>query len=330
MKTFASLIRVLLFLAVAFILFEVTVDSGDQWAVQKYPIIWAVLGVLTIFSIAIEIAVSAMRSILYKSLNAEAKERYHEIEAQERENNWFKSTYKKLLGSKPIEKEADIILDHNYDGIKELDNTLPPWWVYLFYISIVFGVVYLARYHVFDGVNTAEEYELEVAQAKLDIAEYKKTAKGLVDASTVELLTEASDLAAGKAIFAENCVACHKADGGGGIGPNLTDPNWILGGGIKNVFTTVSEGGRDGKGMVAWKSELKPLEIAQVSSYLLGFEGTTPASPKAPEGDIWVDENAESTEEAPETEGAEGETSEEGEEATNTGEEETVQEETTE
>ena len=156
MKTFASLIRVLLFLAVAFILFEVTVDSGDQWAVQKYPIIWAVLGVLTIFSIAIEIAVSAMRSILYKSLNAEAKERYHEIEAQERENNWFKTTYKKLLGSKPIEKEADIILDHNYDGIKELDNTLPPWWVYLFYISIVFGVVYLARYHVFDGVNTAD------------------------------------------------------------------------------------------------------------------------------------------------------------------------------
>jgi len=304
MKTFSSLIRVLLFLAVAFILFEVTVDSGDQWAIQKHPIIWAVLGVLLIFAIAIEIAVSAMRAILFKSLNADAKERYLEIEALEKENqfSWFKTTYNKLLGSKPIEKEADIILDHNYDGIKELDNTLPPWWVYLFYISIVFGVVYLARYHVFDGVSTTEEYELEVAQAKLDIAEYKKTAKGLVDASTVELLTEESDLAAGKAIFADNCVACHKADGGGGIGPNLTDPNWILGGGIKNVFTTVSEGGRDGKGMVAWKSELKPLEIAQVSSYLLGFEGTTPASPKAAEGDVWVEEGASSEETNPDTE----------------------------
>lgn len=299
MKTFASLIRVLLFLAVAFILFEVTVDSGDQWAVQKHPIIWAVLGVLLIFAIAIEIAVSAMRSILYKSLNAEAKERYHEIEALEKENqfSWFKKTYKKLLGSKPIEKESDIILDHNYDGIKELDNTLPPWWVYLFYITIIFGVIYWVRYEILDGPSSAQEYEMEVAQAEIDIAEYKKTAKGLVDASTVELLTEESDLAAGKAIFNDNCVACHKADGGGGIGPNLTDPNWILGGGIKNVFTTVSEGGRDGKGMVAWKSELKPLEIAQVSSYLLGFEGTTPANPKAPEGDIWVEEGADVNEE---------------------------------
>lgn len=292
MKSFASIFRVLLFLIIAFILFEVTVDSGDQWTIEKYPIVWAVLGVLLIFSIAIEIAVSAMQSILFKSLKAEAKERYLEIEAEENENqfSWFKGMYQKLLGSKPIEKESDIVLDHNYDGIKELDNTLPPWWVYLFYISIVFAVVYLARYHVFDGVSTTQEYELEVAQAEIDIAEYKKTAKGLVDASTVTLLTEASDIAAGKTIFTDNCVACHKADGGGGIGPNLTDENWILGGGIKNVFTTVSEGGRDGKGMVSWKSELKPLEIAQVSSYLLGFVGTTPASPKAPEGDIWKEE----------------------------------------
>ena len=83
------------------------------------------------------------------------------------------------------------------------------------------------------------------------------------------------------------------ADGGGGIGPNLTDKNWISGGGIKNVFKTVSEGGRSGKGMIAWKALLKPLEMAQVSSYLLTFEGTTAANPKAPEGDIWVDENAE-------------------------------------
>ena len=82
------------------------------------------------------------------------------------------------------------------------------------------------------------------------------------------------------------------ADGGGGIGPNLTDRNWILGGGIKNVFQTISEGGRDGKGMIAWKQSLKPVEIAQVASYVLTFEGTTAANPKAAEGDIWVDPNA--------------------------------------
>ena len=79
-------------------------------------------------------------------------------------------------------------------------------------------------------------------------------------------------------------------DGGGSIGPNMTDEYWILGGGIKNVFRTISEGGRDGKGMVPWKTELKPLEMAQVASYLLTFQGTTPAEPKTPEGEIWVDD----------------------------------------
>ena len=131
-----------------------------------------------------------------------------------------------------------------------------------------------------------------MAAAKIAIEEYKKTAKDLVDANTVELLTDASDLSAGEKIYTANCVACHMADGGGGIGPNLTDENWILGGGIKNVFSTVSEGGRDGKGMIAWKQTLKPAEIAQVASYVLTMQGTTPANPKAPEGDIWVDSDS--------------------------------------
>ena len=147
----------------------------------------------------------------------------------------------------------------------------------------------MVRYHILDGPSMAEEYEMEMVAAAEAIEEYKKTAKNLIDLETVELLTDASDLEAGKAIYTTNCVACHMADGGGGIGPNLTDSNWILGGGIKNVFKTISEGGRDGKGMISWKSTLKPLEMAQVASYVLTFEGTTPANPKAPEGDIWVD-----------------------------------------
>jgi cytochrome c oxidase cbb3-type subunit 3 len=292
MKTFASYFRLILFAIIAFLLFEYTIDSGNEWAFQKYPIIWAVIGVLLLFAIAIELAVETVKSILLKSLDADAKERYQQELVESKENSWFNRTYRKLKGSKPIEKESEIIIDHDYDGIKELDNTLPPWWVYLFYITIIFGVAYLAKYHLFDGDSNAIEYEKEVAQAQLEIEEYKKTAKGLVDASTVELLTEESDLSAGEAIFTDNCVACHKADGGGGIGPNLTDEYWILGGGIKNVFNTVSEGGRDGKGMISWKQDLSPLEIAQVSSYVLGFQGTTPAEPKTAEGEIWVDEAA--------------------------------------
>ncbi|MCB0434543.1 MAG: cytochrome c, partial [Mangrovimonas sp.] len=114
----------------------------------------------------------------------------------------------------------------------------------------------------------------------------------LVDFETVTVLTDAADLANGKKIFEANCVACHKVDGGGGIGPNLTDHYWILGGGIKNVFHTITEGGRDGKGMIAWKQSLKPSEINQVASYVLTFQGTTPAEPKDPEGELWVDESA--------------------------------------
>lgn len=252
---------------------------------------------LLVFAVAIEIISEALRSILFRGLTDEAQERYLASEETRKENSfsWFKKTYSKMLGSKPMEKEEDIVLDHNYDGIKELDNTLPPWWVYMFYATIVFAVIYLVRYEVFGDTNQVQEYEIAVAEAKVDIAEYKKTAKGLVDANTVELLTEAGDLSAGKAIFTANCIACHKADGGGGIGPNLTDSYWILGGGIKNVFTTLTQGGRAGKGMISWKSELSPLQRAQVASYLLGFEGTTPADPKAAEGDIWINLDAPET-----------------------------------
>ncbi len=131
------------------------------------------------------------------------------------------------------------------------------------------------------------ELQNEIAEAKIALEEYKKTAPDLMDVDKVTLLTEASELAKGKAIYQVNCVACHKADGGGQIGPNLTDQHWILGGGIKNVFHTISEGGRAGKGMVAWKTMLKPTEIHQVASYVLSLQGTNPADGKAAEGEVW-------------------------------------------
>lgn len=225
-------------------------------------------------------------------LDEEAKARFLAEKEKTFEFTWLKETYNKLLGQKPIEEEGEIILDHNYDGIKELDNNLPPWWLYAFYASIVFAAVYLVRYHIFEGPTQIDELQTELAQAKIEIEEYKKTAVDLVDENTVVVLTNPDDLKTGQSIFETNCVACHMADGGGGIGPNLTDKHWILGGGIKNVFRTISEGGRSGKGMIPWKAQLKPSQIAKVASYVLTFEGTTPANPKAPEGDIWVDENA--------------------------------------
>jgi cytochrome c oxidase cbb3-type subunit 3 len=289
-----SYIRVPLLFFIVFGIVEYFVDSGNQPAFIEQPIVLLFLLLALLIIIAIEAIIGAMENILYQSLDEEGKACYEAAHSKTPKFFiWIKKVYLKLLGSKPLEEEHEIILDHNYDGIKELDNDLPPWWLYGFYATIIFGAIYLLRYHVFNGENQYDELETEYAIANAAIEEYNKTAKDLVDFNSVELLTDASSLAAGKQIFETTCVACHKADGGGGIGPNLTDKYWIMGGDIKNVFKTISEGGRDGKGMISWKQTYKPSEIAQVASYVLSLQGTTPAEPKAPEGEIWVDEISE-------------------------------------
>ncbi|HPF95772.1 MAG: cbb3-type cytochrome c oxidase N-terminal domain-containing protein [Flavobacteriaceae bacterium] len=288
-----SWVRVPLIFFAIFGLTEYVIDSGEKPAFIENPLVLLFLVLVLLVLVAIEGIVSSLDNILYQSLDEEGKARY--VAAKTKSPKlfvWVKDAYKKLAGGKSIEEEHEIILDHNYDGIRELDNSLPPWWLYGFYASIVFAIVYLLRYHVFDAPGQFKELETEYAIAQKEIEEYKKTAKDLVDFETVTVLTDAADLANGKKIFEANCVACHKVDGGGGIGPNLTDHYWILGGGIKNVFHTITEGGRDGKGMIAWKQSLKPSEINQVASYVLTFQGTTPAEPKDPEGELWVDESA--------------------------------------
>ena len=289
-----SYIRVPLIFFIVFGIVEYFVDSGNQPAFIEQPVVLLFLLFVLLIIIAIEAIIGAMENILYQSLDEEGKARYDAVKVRTPKLFvWIKNVYIKLLGSKPIEEEHEIILDHDYDGIKELDNSLPPWWLYGFYITIIFGVIYLLRYHVFNGTNQFEELNNEYSAANAAIEEYKKTAKDLVDFNSVTQLTDASSLAYGKQVFETICVACHKSDGGGGIGPNLTDNYWILGGGIKNVFQAISEGGRDGKGMIAWKQSYKPSEIQQIASYVLTLQGTTPAEPKEPEGDIWVDETTE-------------------------------------
>lgn len=289
-----SWIRVIVAFFILFGFTEFIIDSGEKPAFIEYPIVSLFLLLVLLILIAIEAIIAALENVMLLKLDEEARARFLEEKQKSIKLDWLKNVYKKLLGSKPLEEEGEIILDHNYDGIKELDNNLPPWWLYGFYISIIFAAVYLLRYHVFNGENQFDELETELADARIAIDTYKKTAKNLVDINTVSKLTEAADLASGKTIFETNCVACHMADGGGGIGPNLTDNHWILGGDIKSIFKTVSEGGRSGKGMIAWKQQLKPIEMAQVASYVLNFQGTTPANPKAPEGDIVLNSNEES------------------------------------
>ncbi len=185
-----------------------------------------------------------------------------------------------------IEDEDSILLEHDYDGIHELDNNLPPWWLWGFYITIFFAVIYMWYYLKEDTRNVGNnEY---VAEMQVAAAEAEARGAG-VDESTVKLLTSEADLAAGAEIFKTNCVACHLADGGGSVGPNFTDEFWIHGGGIKNVFRTIKVGVPE-KGMISWESQLSPTDIQKVASFVLSLEGTTPAIGKAPEGDKWTGE----------------------------------------
>jgi mono/diheme cytochrome c family protein len=191
----------------------------------------------------------------------------HPIEKRE---TIFSRWNKKLTKAVEIEDEETIMLDHDYDGIKELDNDLPPWWKYGFYVTIIFAIIYLPYYHIFYPEKLQYgEYEQEMKEAELEIAAYKEAHPELINADNVTLMTAASDLKKGEEIFKTNCVACHGVDGGGGIGPNLTDEMWIYNGDIKGVFTTVSEGAKNG--MVAWKNALSPDKIQAVSSYVLSL-----------------------------------------------------------
>lgn len=203
-----------------------------------------------------------------------------------------KTIFDKLNDAVDIEKEAEILMDHDYDGIKELDNNLPPWWKYGFYLTIVVAIVYMIHYHgAKTGALQATEYANEMKEAELAIAEHMKNSANNVDESTVKLLTAEADLSTGKDLFISTCAACHGKLGEGGVGPNLTDDYWVHGGSIKDLFKTVKYGWPD-KGMKSWKEDLSPMQIAQVASYIKTLRGTNPPNAKEKQGDLYVEEGA--------------------------------------
>lgn len=289
-KLIPAYIRVLVIFFAVFGAMEYFIDSGDQPAFMKYPMVSLFLFVFMFLLIAIEITIDAVDTITYQLLTEEQKNKLDATASLSfKQSKWYLSLMKRLTKSDSIEDESQLLLDHDYDGIKELDNNLPTWWVYLFYGCIIFAVVYLVRFEIMDGDNQEMELKKEMAQAKVEVAAYMKNAPDLMDEKSVTLLTDPASIADGKVIFTTNCVACHRADAGGQIGPNLTDENWILGGGIKNIFHTLVKGGRDGKGMIAWKGILKPKEMQKVASYVISLRGSNPVDPKAPDGEIWVE-----------------------------------------
>jgi len=196
----------------------------------------------------------------------------------------FIQWWEKFNSFKPIKEEANIDLGHNYDGIRELDNKLPGWWLYGFYACILFAGIYLYRYHVAHSAPLSkEELQISMDKAEIEKQEYLKKAGNSIDENTVKLLTDPADLAEGKKVFTTICAACHRPDGGGLIGPNLTDDYWLHGGSINEIFKTIKYGWPD-KGMQSWKDNYSPKQIAQIASYIKSIHGTNPPNPKAPQG----------------------------------------------
>ena len=181
-------------------------------------------------------------------------------------------------------KDKDTKRHHEFDGIQEYDNDMPKWWVNLFAITIIFGISYFAWYHLpfFPSQSLLDEYNVafKAAAAETNLRRAKSEAEGFNYTAARE---DHAILAHGKETFVTTCAPCHAADGGGGVGPNLTDSFWIHGGKPANIEATITTGSVE-KGMPAWGPILGTEKIREVVTFVLTLKGTKPANPKAPQG----------------------------------------------
>ena len=201
---------------------------------------------------------------------------------------WSKLDQKLFTKAVSVEKEADILLDHDYDGIKELDNSLPPWWKYGFYITIGIAFIYLLNFHVLGiGLNPTQEYNAEMEKAKIEKEIYETNNKDRIDENKVPM-ADANGIKAGQRLFEANCAACHLKDGGGSVGPNLTDDYWLHKGSLNDIYTTIKLGYPD-KGMQAWSGQFSPKEISFLAGFIKSLKGTKPVVAKEQQGEFYID-----------------------------------------
>jgi cytochrome c oxidase cbb3-type subunit III len=196
------------------------------------------------------------------------------------------SWWDKFAALKSEKTEQELTLDENFDGITELDNPTPPWFNFIFYTTIIVGILYILHYHVLKSGSLQDaEYVEEVEIAKAKTAAYLAKAGNLIDESNVTLLTEKSEIEAGAKLYQEKCAVCHVNDGGGAVGPNLTDAYWLHGGDIQSIFKTIKYG-VPAKGMIAWQNSFNGKQMQQLASFVKSLQGTTPAKPKEPQGEL--------------------------------------------
>jgi len=284
---------------------QTEVAGGQSGNVET--LLYVVIGLVLLISILVLLVaiytLFVLRTIL---MQEQVKAKAEGAEIIPEVSIWTKIS-KSLTRATPVDQEADILMDHNYDDIRELDNHLPPWWKWLFYLSIVWSMIYLVAYHVFDWLPLSDqEFNNEIVRAEAALEARRATMTELIDETNVEITQDETGLENGKTIFQRQCAVCHQADGGGNVGPNMTDQYWIHGGDIKDLYTTIRYGVPE-KGMISWESQLSPGDMRDVASFILvKLQGTTPANPKEPQGELYVPEEPaeeETATEGPATEG---------------------------
>jgi cytochrome c oxidase cbb3-type subunit 3 len=245
--------------------------------------LWGILvmeGILVILGLVLIFIILKMNTILFGKKESAEEELFATPGVLD---VWWQ----KLTDMVPVDKEEEVMTDHEYDGIIELDNNLPPWWKMLFNLCILFAAVYIGYYHFSDaGESQEEEYIASMEQAEAEVQAYMAQRANAIDELNVIAVSEESELAKGKQIFEVSCAACHGKEGQGGVGPNMTDNYWIHGGDVKDVFKTIKYG-VPAKGMIPWKSQLTPAQMQQVASYILTLVGTEPPNPKEPQGELY-------------------------------------------
>lgn len=265
-------------------------------ATQYIPIDWSITGDRLNFAllgvIGIEVLVMLYFLRWLRVLVLPVSEKKEIAQTASKTNRWWDRFNKSVS----IDKEQDVQLDHDYDGIKELDNSLPPWWIYGFYFTILFAGVYMYRYHISKSSPLqVEELAIEKIQAEKDKVAFMATLANNVDETSIAYNPTAELLAEGKVIFVKNCVSCHGPEAqGASIGPNLTDEYWIHKGGIKDIFKTIKNGVQE-KGMIPWGQQLSNAQIAAVATFIKSLQESHPTNPKAPQGDKYEEESENSS-----------------------------------
>lgn len=242
--------------------------------IEFHNLLMIMLGILLFVLL---ILVFTLQKVVYM-LKIEASGGKYPVEEQQ-------TFWEKILSLKPLSAEKDVELDHDFDGIKELNNPIPVWFNFLFYGTIVVAFIYFLAYHVFDAAPLqAKEYETELKVAEVSKQEYIKKAGNLIDENSVTMLTDNAKIAEGAKVYTAKCAVCHGDKGEGKVGPNLTDEYWLHGGDVKSIFKTIKYG-VPSKGMVAWQNSMNGAQMQELASYILTLQGTNPPGAKEPQGE---------------------------------------------